>query len=482
MKIATIATGECRDQAASLIASLRHQGYDGEVVVYTPEGYDAPSIPETTTAKAENWWYDNRIIEKCVNGPALCKPDIFLDSRWHDGTVVLYLDAADVLVNADPAGIANYLEKACLAAYAYKTDSLIFGQTKTEGEYFNNGVILAKIGHEMRMFAELWKHLLQTCPEKWVNGNPNYRQVGDQKAFNMALRLFRMSAARLPHEWNYRPGSQVRKLKVQGGRIVARGMKAEPKIIHCTGPTKMPDILVTHCTGGVKLAEPFPESPISRNPKKWTIIMPAFKAAEFISEAIDSLPQDVPIMIGVDGCRDTLEAIPKKRPHIRVFMFPAKTGPYVIRNTLAEAAECDRILFFDADDVMLRGGFEKIAAATSRTVRFRFFNFNHGRLRKMKKSTMTKAHGCFAVDRQFFLSTNGFFPWPAAADTEWLHRCDPGNVEILNDRVFARRKHPNSLTGNAKTGIKSEWRKKYRDRMNDNIKPEKLHIANCVEV
>ena len=214
--------------------------------------------------------------------------------------------------------------------------------------------------------------------------------------------------------------------------------------------------------------------------EEWTVITPAFKAGRFIKECLSSIPDGVEVLIGLDGCRETLEAVPERKG-LRMFMCEGSSGPYLIRNTLAELAGGKQILFFDADDYLFPDGFADLSVSRAVVTRFPFLDFEDGSS-VFKKSKLPCAHGCFAVDRNYFLSTNGFHPWPCASDTEWKERCDDGRVRILKNPVFARRRHKDSLTRNSRTGLKTDLRKQYRRIYKTAGKPDKLHTVKYEEI
>jgi glycosyltransferase involved in cell wall biosynthesis len=240
-------------------------------------------------------------------------------------------------------------------------------------------------------------------------------------------------------------------------------------------------VLVAHATGG----KPIPEhlvklatEPYKKRKNKWAIVIPAYKAAPFIMECLNSLPKgdDVRVLIGLDNCKSTLKAIKKvKGLNMEVYMFP-KVGPYVIRNTLAELAEdCDNILFFDADDWLMPDGFDKIRASNTTVTRFPFVMVKDG---EVVPPNIPYAHGCFAIDRECFLIAKGFKPWPVGADSEFMFRTEHEGIdsEVLNKPVFFRRKHKNSLTVHPDTGEGSNTRRFYMRMCKTFVSPEHLHV------
>jgi hypothetical protein len=195
---------------------------------------------------------------------------------------------------------------------------------------------------------------------------------------------------------------------------------------------------------------------------KITVVIPAYKADRFVKELIDSIDQqthkDFEVLIGVDNCEKTLKAIPK-RDYLKVFMFP-KVGAYVIKNTLAEMAESEMILFFDADDTMNKTLLSNISKAKADHVRFKSQNGVIG-------------EGVFAMSKELFLSHNGFWGWQCAADTEFKYRV-AGKFYLIGKPMFYYRQHPVSLTNGKEYGFGSDYRNEKRKIVWDKKKPDYL--------
>ena len=88
-----------------------------------------------------------------------------------------------------------------------------------------------------------------------------------------------------------------------------------------------------------------------------SIVIPAFNAAEYLAEAINSaLSQSVPAaqVIVVDDCStdDTYRVACSFGESIEVYRHPENKGVSAARNTGAQNAKSDWLLFLDADDVL----------------------------------------------------------------------------------------------------------------------------------
>jgi len=202
-----------------------------------------------------------------------------------------------------------------------------------------------------------------------------------------------------------------------------------------------------------------------------SIIIPAFKAADYIEECLNSIVNQtttatVEILIGIDSCQSTLvkiQQIAHKYPNLKVFYSSSSLGAYVMRNSLTEKASHENFLFFDADDIMLPSLISTILKNYSkpRPIRFKYINFNHGD-NPIKRTTPhpKPSHGVFFIPRYLFYKIGGFQNWPCGADTEFMKRCSHNGINdvILNIPLFYRRIHSTSLTQNPKTGYRSDVR------------------------
>jgi len=202
-----------------------------------------------------------------------------------------------------------------------------------------------------------------------------------------------------------------------------------------------------------------------------SIIIPAFKAADYIEECLNSIVNQttgatVEILVGIDNCQPTLlklKQIAHNYPNLRVFYSSSSLGAYVMRNTLSEKAIYENFLFFDADDIMLPSLISTVLRKynRSRPMRFKYINFNHGD-NPVKRTTPhpKPSHGVFFIPRNLFYRIGGFQNWPCGADTEFMKRCSHNGIQdiILNIPLFYRRIHSTSLTQNPNTGYRSDVR------------------------
>lgn len=221
-----------------------------------------------------------------------------------------------------------------------------------------------------------------------------------------------------------------------------------------------------------------------------TVIIPGYRAHKWVDECLDSIPSDMRVLVGVDGCKDTLEAVKARGRSdlLRAYFFEDNHGPYVVRNTLVPMTETDWILFLDADDYLKNDAVDILSSSGKSCIkRFRFGTFEEdpetGRKTNRRRKCGMYAQGCFAVTRKVFLDSKGFHPWKCAADTEFKDRVDSAYRTVyIDDPVFIRRRHPEALTRRSETALKSELRTSYLDRIGKCGAPTELCTAECERI
>ena len=215
---------------------------------------------------------------------------------------------------------------------------------------------------------------------------------------------------------------------------------------------------------------------------KITAIVSAYQTQDYIIEALESLRGCDEILVGVDGCTKTMQAIKHLNwPNLHKFMFQ-KCTTYKIRNTLAQKATNDMLLFFDSDDIMQR--LDLLQSVDADVVRFKFNNFKTDKT-DINKSTYC-APGCFMVKRSVFMYYNGFQGWPCSADTEFMYRVDSRHkVAKIDEPVFMRRLHCNALTRNHEYGLRTRARAQINRNLYKRVKfpiLDNLATATCKQL
>ena len=194
----------------------------------------------------------------------------------------------------------------------------------------------------------------------------------------------------------------------------------------------------------------------------------------FIGECLESVRAQecvpIEIMVGVDGCQATLDAViplMAAYPELRVLAFPKNNGPYVVRNTLAQRCTGDFLIFFDADDLMLPGLITWTIGHTDKAVAIRYLfrtEYIHAIGRCREICGRQGANGVFGIRRDSFERLGGFHAWPCSADSEFHLRCvkEFGPPVVSPRALFVYRKHAGCLTVKKATNSQSLTRVRYR--------------------
>lgn len=205
-----------------------------------------------------------------------------------------------------------------------------------------------------------------------------------------------------------------------------------------------------------------------------SVCITAYQAQEFIKECLDSVLRqtwfrkhdDWEIIVGIDGCQKTLDymkTIMHYYKNLRVLMMDSNKGTYITSNTIISQATYDNIFRFDSDDIMCENLVETIMNKKESNCLIRYYFKNFG-----ANSKVGKGHGTIYIKKSIFMKYGGFRSWPCGADTEIY--CRLSNVESVkqfNDVLMFRRVHNNSLTQRTDTGMKSELRKQYQQKIKE---------------
>jgi glycosyltransferase involved in cell wall biosynthesis len=214
---------------------------------------------------------------------------------------------------------------------------------------------------------------------------------------------------------------------------------------------------------------------------KVAITIPAFKAAPFIEETLESIHGqaldtgiEIIPLIGVDGCKDTAE-------YLRggFFWSPENVGPYVIRNSLMEKVpNVDYYLSFCADDVLLEHGLMTMLDYAKQgydLVKPKGQNMDsllilpHGEPYHM---------GVMLFSREVLEALGGYRQARIYSDTDlWNRAKDAGFSRIkISETCFLRRLHGAQIT-KSEVGLNTMYHKKERARANKLRKAGDLKIT-----
>jgi hypothetical protein len=201
-----------------------------------------------------------------------------------------------------------------------------------------------------------------------------------------------------------------------------------------------------------------------------SIIIPAWGAADFLQECLDSLiaqthllsgDNQYEILLGVDACNSTRKRalkIASNYPNLKVYYFERNYGPYIVKNSLARITEHKRLMFFDADDTASPDMIERLLLCDQEPVGAAVYMNGCDSDGYVKKTC-----GVFLIRKTDFIGLGGFMPWQCAADTEFLQRLGISRTRkiFLDETLMHRRVHDKQLTIKPDTGFGSTLRAGY---------------------
>ncbi|MEA1672736.1 glycosyltransferase family 2 protein [Nitrospirillum sp. BR 11163] len=221
--------------------------------------------------------------------------------------------------------------------------------------------------------------------------------------------------------------------------------------------------------------------------KTISVLIAAFRARQWLGDCLDAVfAQSLPagwrlqVLVGVDGCDDTLDYIgTAPYPALEVVYLPHNRGTYVAFNTLMRHAQGDLIARFDADDVMrdgyLRRHIEAQEEGADLTLAWSVYTDENLRPTSIVPALpdYRPENGCrrkgtdgqFVAKRHIWEWLGGFRAWPCGADTEFLIRAEAAGFStvVLEEFLYLRRTHGNSLTTHPKTNYESNTRMRLQE-------------------
>ncbi len=185
------------------------------------------------------------------------------------------------------------------------------------------------------------------------------------------------------------------------------------------------------------------------------IVISAYKAQKFIEACLDAACKQGNVLLGIDGCPDTLKKVKEirdKYPTLRVFNFPKNKGIYKTLNALIDYVPQDKMfIVFGADDVMREGMAKKMA----------------------KYMPCYSRHtGVMCISKELWNEMGGFRPWRVHADTDFIKRMRLKYKVPKIRKLFYRRKHSGQLTKMRKTGLRSKLRNDMRALTRENLRSD----------
>jgi len=222
-----------------------------------------------------------------------------------------------------------------------------------------------------------------------------------------------------------------------------------------------------------------------------SVIISAYKSAEFIEECLDSVANQktnikYEILLGIDGCEETLEKVKSimskyNNMDFHVYYSEINVGVYLMFNSLIEKSKYKYFTVFGADDIMLENHLEEnikylnlYNCVITRGINFENnIDINHG-----------KNHdGIIILNKKDFLEINGYDEYRCGMDSDLLKRLKKENKKIYKCTIntYKRRIHSNSLTQNKETGYNSDYRNNIIKIINNRINT-KLESFKCIKI
>jgi len=247
-----------------------------------------------------------------------------------------------------------------------------------------------------------------------------------------------------------------------------------------------------------KVVNEYAEIAIEKNINKKQLLsgisfcIPAYKSQKYIEECLDSIQNqscEKEILVGVDGCVDTLIKIKEigfKYRNLRVFWFPQNVGTSIIKNTLATYAHYDIISFFDSDDIMNDQYSEFVLKNIKNNNLIRFFYQDFDDKKIIDRNWC--ALGVMSIYKDNFLKLNGFWEYRVTEDWDFVERWKKMGIDN-QIRFFGtkRRLHDNNISYNSNTGSYGDYGKKLlsisKERCDSGkISNDKMIISKCEEI
>jgi glycosyltransferase involved in cell wall biosynthesis len=199
--------------------------------------------------------------------------------------------------------------------------------------------------------------------------------------------------------------------------------------------------------------------------RKCAVIIAAYAAEKYILECYESVKNQIPlegweyeIRIGVDGCQKTADVL--RRVRIPFYWSEKNVGAYIMRNSLIYLNQADVYSYFDADDEMFDDYLKTVLSLNADAVMSAKINCNENL--KPIQGARIESGGAITFTHRVLSELGGFYGVRCAADTDFMYRIGMAgyNIHEINEPLYYRRRHSESLTKKSDTGIGSSYRKK----------------------
>ena len=212
-----------------------------------------------------------------------------------------------------------------------------------------------------------------------------------------------------------------------------------------------------------------------------SILISAYETEDYIVECVKAFNNqsyfknnpNYEILIGVDGCKKTLEELKKhlkEFKNVRIFWSNVNQGTYKMFNRLMYISTGSKILRFDSDDLPSVEMIEKLELYIK--------EYDVVRMNYLSDSGKSEfpSFGQIYFKRSLIHHFGGYQDWAVSADRELLERLSPNfKIGIIDEPIFYKHDRPNSLTLNDNTGYNSSLREEYKSII-DNSNRKKLYV------
>jgi glycosyltransferase involved in cell wall biosynthesis len=218
---------------------------------------------------------------------------------------------------------------------------------------------------------------------------------------------------------------------------------------------------------------------------KCSIVMPAYKAEQFIAEAIESvLDQEmedgdsIQLIVVADGCEASYRVAESYSSDILCVLSDRNHGAYNSRNL--GMLYCDQnshiIGTLDSDDMWSTNRFIETKKAFNKSPRKTIFSCPSQTI-TAEGDIVGNRTSCAPSGQNLYMSEivkalGMYRPWVCGADTEYQMRSYRMKAKKVITRgcTYFYRSHENQLTKTSETGFGSKVRKKYREEL------RKIHL------
>lgn len=211
---------------------------------------------------------------------------------------------------------------------------------------------------------------------------------------------------------------------------------------------------------------------------KVAVIIPAYKAAKYIEQAVESVRMqrsihDVELRIGVDGCRETSAKL--KRMGVAHYYSPRNVGPYVMRNSLMAIGHADYYVQFCADDVMQQGLIRECVQDAQEGISRPLGIECDDSLTPVGSDP--RAIGVICFSDYVRATLGGYKAYRIHSDYDFIERARSAgfHVETGDAPMYFRRNHSGSITA-SRRGLRSGYHKRVKKQCAQDRGKGQVHI------